>query len=274
MRKLWILALLIPVYVTSCTVDSSSGTVKITEATFTHGVDEKGNPKEPGDEFAQNEKIFLHLKFMGRPAEGTIKARFLWRDQLIGETSIDFADVNEGIIFSFGQYTYANFHMDMKIPPPIGEGYRAEVFYNDEPLGSYEFKIKQPEDAIPSSVFTDTVTLAKGADENYNPISPSSNFAPTERVYLTGRGDFGLDTWLLAEWFVGDKLDEAATRRFTLEENVQDTGFTFYYLPQTGWPEGEHYVVLTMNGKEIGRYKFTVVKPQSGGLGRAVGSGN
>jgi len=72
-----------------------------------------------------------------------------------------------------------------------------------------------------------------------------------------GNGDLGLATWLEAEWFVSGQLDEAGTRSLTLEENTENAGFAFSFIPEGGWPAGEHWVILTVNNEEIGRYSFT-----------------
>lgn len=52
-------------------------------------------------------------------------------------------------------------------------------------------------------------------------------------------------------------MDDAGTRSLTAQENLQDVGFAFSYLPEGGWPVGEHWVVLIMNDREVGRYPFT-----------------
>jgi hypothetical protein len=227
----------------------------LVEATFARGI-ENDRPMDPGNEFAQNDKIYLYLKFKGRPKKGEIKSEFWFRDQKIADKAIDLADVNSGVIFSIGEFTYAYFTLSFDSPPIVGEGYRAEVFLDGEELGTYDFKIKPPADAIPSEIRS--AVLAKGADADYKPIEPTDTFAPGDTVFLVGRGDYGIGTWLQAEWYVNGEIADSATRSITLKENLSDTGFSFSFLPDTGWPVGEHYVLLTMNGREIGRYNFKI----------------
>ena len=240
----------------SCSVDYGSGPIEVTEITFAHGIDKEGNPVGPRDEFDADDKIYLHMKFKGRPRKGKIKTGFYFRDQLIDETSVDLSDVNEGIIFSLGQYTYANFHLTPTQPLPIGEGYSAKVLIDGELQGIYFFHVAPPEGAIPSQV--GIVTLAKGVDSGSNPVTPSNSFGTNDEVFLVGRGDFGESTWLEANWFVNGQLDKSGTRSLTMSENAEDTPFFFAHLPEGGWPVGEHYVVLFMNGVEVGRYSFSV----------------
>lgn len=233
--------------------------IEIQEATFAHGLTEDMQPTDPGADFSPDETVYLSLRLKGRPEEGVVTSRFYWHDSLIAEAGVDLADVNSGVLFSVGEDTYVGYTLTHDEPFPMSDQFRAEVFYGDQPVGTYPFRVVAPAEAIPSQV--KEVTLARGADENYQPIDPTTSFAPDQEVYLVGAGDLGLSTWLQADWYVNGELDEAGTRSITLDQNITDAGFNFYYLPQGGWPAGEHFVVLTMNDQEVGRYPFTVVSP-------------
>jgi hypothetical protein len=235
--------------------------IEVLGATFAHGLSEQMEPVNPGTDFLSDETVYLSVKIKGRPAEGLVTARFYLGDSSIAEASVDLADVNSGLLFSIGESTYAGYTLTHAEPLPLSDNYRAEVFYNDVPLGSTAFRVVPPQEAIPSQITQ--VVLAKGTDESYNPIEPSNVFSFDQTVNLVGRGDLGLDTWLQAEWYIGGQLDDAGTRSLTAQENLQDVGFAFSYLPEGGWPTGEHYVVLIMNDEEVGRYSFTIV--ESGG---------
>jgi len=231
--------------------------VQILEATFARGLTEEMQPVEPVADFFPDETVYLSLRIQGRPKAGTVAVRFYWLDTFIAEAGVDLADVNSGVLFSIGEDTYAGYTLAHEQPFPVGEGYRAEAFYDGQPLGSYAFRVIPPAGAIPSQV--QQVTLALGADEQYNPVDPTTTFAFDDTVYLVGRGDLGQGTWIQADWYVSGQLDEAGTRSLTLEENAADVGFAFSFLPEGGWPSGEHFAVLTMNGQEVGRYRFAVV---------------
>lgn len=235
--------------------------IELLEATFAHGLSEEMQAVDPGADFGPDETVYLSLQIKGRPKEGLVAARFYWHDSLIAEAGVDLADVNSGLLFSIGEDTYAGYTLTHEQPFPQSDQYRAEVFYNDQPLGTYPFQVVPPPEAIPSQVTQ--VTLALGADENYDPVEPTTTFASDQTVYLVGEGDLGLTTWLQADWYVSGQLDETGTRSLTLEENISDAGFTFSFLPEGGWPPGDHFVILTMNDQEVGRYSFTIVS--SGG---------
>jgi hypothetical protein len=235
--------------------------IQILEATFAHGLSEEMQPVDPGADFGSGETIHLSLKIKGRPEEGLVVARFFWHESLIAEASVDLADVNSGLLFSIGEDTYAGYTLTHDEPFPVSDRYYAEVLYNGQPLGSYPFRVMPPADAIPSQV--SHLSLALGADENYDPVDPTTTFRSDQTVFLVGRGDFGLESWLQADWYVNGQLDSAGTRSLALQENAQDVGFAFSYLPEGGWPVGDHYVVLTLNDQELGRYTFTIVS--SGG---------
>lgn len=232
--------------------------IEILEATFTHGLGENMEPSNPGDEFLPDETVYLSVQIKGRPKEGQVSARFYWNSTVIAEASVDLADVNSGVLFSVGENTYAGYTLTHDEPLYLGGGYGADVYYGDQLLGSWPFRVVPPADAIPTNVAS--VTLARGTDENYDPIEPTTTFASDEEVYLVGHGDLGLSTWLQADWYVDGKLDEAGTRSITLSQNAPDVGFSFSYLPEGGWPAGEQSVVLTVNGDKVGVYTFTITQ--------------
>jgi hypothetical protein len=234
---------------------AQTGAIEILEANFAHGLSDEMQAIDPGSEFQPDETIYLSLTIKGRPKEGAVTARFYWDEVYIAEASIDLADVNSGLLFSIGENTYAGYTLTHEQPFPIGDGYRADLFYNDQALGSYPFRVVPPADAIATVI--NSVTLARGADENYNPIEPTTQFSAADTVYLVGNGNLGLETWLQADWFVSGQLDEAGTRSLTLEENIENAGFAFSFVPEGGWPAGEHWVILAVNNEEIGRYSFT-----------------
>ena len=230
--------------------------IQVLRATFAHGLDEEMRPKDPGANFHPDETVYLSLEIKGRPKKGIVTARFYWHDQFIAKADVDLSSVNSGVLFSVGENTYAGYTLTHKKSLPISNSYHATVLYNDQHLGDYPFHVVPSAKAIATKV--GAVTLARGADANYNPVNPTTTFHSTDAVYLVGRGDWGLGTWLQAEWYVNGKLDKTGTRSLTLKENAPDTGFDFSYLPKGGWPVGEHYVVLIVNDKEVGRYTFTV----------------
>ena len=229
--------------------------VEILEATFAHGLGEEMQPVDPGSEFSPSDTVNLSLRIKGRPKEGIVTARFFWYDAPITEASVDLADANSGVLFSIGEDTYVGYSLTPDPPFPISDQYSAQVFFNDQFVDAYRFRIVPPPDAIPSNVTS--VTLARGATENYDPIEPTQDFSSTMEVFLVGEGDLGISTWLQADVYINGQPYEEGTRSLTLQENIPAAGFVFSFLPEGGWPEGQHYVVLTMNDREVGRYTFT-----------------
>ncbi len=250
-------------FATGCTIstgtktNSNSGTndSPLEKATFAKRLSQNQEPVEPTDTFAATDTIYLSLQFKGRP-KGKVTTKFYFRDDVLGEATLDLADINSGVIFSIGQSTYAGFNLTPNNPFPIGEAFRAESFFDGKPLGSFKFKIAAPEGAIQSRI--SNLTLAHGVDADNAPVQMATTFATTDKVFLVGTGDFGLRTWIEANWYVGGKLADEATRSFTMNENKPATPFYFNYEPASGWPRGTHEVVLLMNGVEAGRLSFTV----------------
>lgn len=192
----------------------------------------------------------------GRPKSGVVAARFMFRDDVLAETKVDVATVNEGVIFSFGESTFVGFNVTHKDPLPVGACYRADVSFDDKALGQFPFRVAPPEGAIPSKLLS--VTMAKGADKERKPVDETREFAGLEKVFLVGKGSLGLSSWLEATWIVGGKVDEQGTRSFTMEENKADVPFSFSFIPAGGWPAGEHEVLLLLDGQEVAKEKFKV----------------
>jgi len=236
--------------------------IQVLDAVFAQGLNEDMQPENPGADFSPDETVYLSVKIKGRPKKGVVSAQFYWRDNAIATADVDLSDINSGVLFSVGEDTYAGYTLTHEQNFPISDHYHVTVLVNDQAVGDYTFHVIPPADAIPTQI--SNVTLARGTDADYNPVDPTTTFAPDDTVYLVGRGDLGLDTWLQADWYVDGKLDDAGTRSLTLQENASDTGFAFSYLPANGWPVGEHSVVLTMNDEEVGRYAFTVEELSSG----------
>jgi hypothetical protein len=230
--------------------------IEIRQVVLAHDVDDDHKPVDPDTEFTPDEKIWLSITLKGRPKEGVVSVQFYLHDEMVVETEADLADVNSSIIFSIGEDTYLNFWLTGDDTLPISQAYRADVYYDGDLVDSYTFSVVPPADATPAVVHE--VTLARGVDDDYNPIEPATTFAPDEEVFLVGRADIGMYTWLRVRWYVDGELDEGGTRKFTATENKTDVGFFFSHLPEGGWPEGEHEAVLIMNDEEIGRYAFTV----------------
>ncbi|MEN9934098.1 MAG: hypothetical protein RLZZ387_677 [Chloroflexota bacterium] len=239
------------------TEPAASGEATLVNATFARQLGESQEPVDPTEEFYPDEIIYLSLEFEGRPKEGVVASEFFWGEDSIASAEVNFADANSGVIFSIGESTFVSFNLTHETPLPISGNYRVEAMLDGEPLGTYTFAVVPPEDALKTKV--SEVTLAKNVDENYNPIDPTTEFAQDEAVYLVGSGDLGQHSWLRVNWYVNGELDDVGTRDLgPFEENLEDAGFSFNFLPEGGWPEGEHEAVLIVNDEEVERYAFTV----------------
>jgi len=238
---------------------SKEAGLTILEATFAQEVSEDMEPINPTTSFTPEQTVNLLLTIKGRPKEGEVLARFYVRDQEIASASVDLAEANEGVIFSIGENTRVHFTLTPTEPFPVSPNYRAEVFLNGSPAGTYTFAVVPPPEAIPSRLIE--ATLAKGVKETpetYEPVEPTTTFAPDEAVYVVGVADLGKYSRLEVNWYVGGQLVEDATRSLTAQEDIPEAGFYFVFQPEEGWPAGEHQVVLLLNDEEVQRLTFTV----------------
>jgi len=234
----------------------SADAVDLEKVDFAQKLGEQMQAIKPGNEFVPDATIYLSAVVEGRPKTGKLKCRFFYHKQLISEADVDFAKVNSGLLFSFGESTSVGFHLEHDNPFPVSRHFRAELFYDDGKLGSYPFHVVPPVNAGPTKLRS--ATLARQVDDDFNPVDKTQTFLPSDSVQLAVRADVGLETWIQAEWLVAGNVDDEGTRSLTFQENASDTGLVFSFVPEGGWPEGKHEVVLTINDEEAARRKFTV----------------
>lgn len=239
--------------------------LEVLSATLALGVDEEGQAVGEAEEFTPDQAVYVVMTLKGRPT-GIMTGQFYRGDTFLGEANIDLKDNKIAPLLAIGGETYVHFSWtpDPGTVTRISDAYRAEVFYDDGLVGRYPFSVVPPADAIPSQI--QEVILARGVDDEYNPIEPTTTFSPDETVYVLMNGDFGLHTWLETEWYVNGVPDPTGPRSVTLTENAPDKSIYFYLVPDSGWPVGEHRVVLAMNDEEVGRYDFRVEEAPASSL--------
>lgn len=226
--------------------------IKVTKATFAREVTEKFEAKGVTTDFYAHETVNILLQIKGRPKKGVIEGRWTFGGDEIGKAKLDVASVNKGVLFSFGADTFAKFNFT---PGPdgliIGNTYAVQILINGVSNGSYSFSVLPPKDALPSKVSKAYTSKVEGGPE-------VKVFAPTDTVFVSFLGDFGITSWIQAEWSVSGKLDPAGTRSLTLKENKKAVDGNFSFLPAGGWPKGPHSVKIILNDKTVGKYTFNV----------------
>ena len=210
--------------------------------------------QNPVERFQPTDPVHVSVEIAGRPRGGTVTLRWPVGTEE-ATASVDLSSVNGGVFFSVGETTYVGGSLTHENPLPIGV-YTTIVEFNGAEIGRYPFEVGPPAGAIPSEVRT--AVLSRDTTPDYQPIEPTTTFAPDQAVHLSGCGAFGNMTWIQAEWMVGAAIDPEGTRSLTLQENVPSTCFAFNFRPANGWPPGTHTAILTMNDREVGRYPFTV----------------
>ena len=143
MAVLMLLCSVLPFGVTSEAAPPGADPIELREVTFAHGLtdDMQAIDPDPAAAFTPDETIYLALVIKGRPKSGLVAAHFYWGDDFMAEVAVDLADVNSGLLFSFGQDTYVGYNLSYDDSLIISDKYRAEVFYEGEPLGVYPFRV-------------------------------------------------------------------------------------------------------------------------------------
>jgi len=239
----------------------SAEPIEVAKVTFAHGLTEEMVPVDPDPTatFQPNETVYLSVQVKGRPKAGVLSAKFYWDGSFIADASIDMADLNSGVLFSFGEDTYAGYQLTHDDVFPVGEKYYAGLYYEGELLDTYPFRVAAPPGSVASQV--KSVTLARGADADYLPVGPTDTFTTDEKVFAVIAADLGIGSWMRSTWNVNGQVDEDGSVRITAPSDALDTGLYFSFLPKGGWPVGDQSLVLTLDDAEIGRYTFAIAEP-------------
>ena len=265
MKRSFIAILLAAILITAC----SSGVnqpgqeargidgIEIADVVFAKNLTDNMEPETETTTFDPSENINVSVRINGRPKEGTVAAKFMYRDMLIAETFLELADINTGIGLFQGQDTFAGFSLTHDEPIYISPNYRVELSINGQPAGEYTFTIIPPSDAVPTVIRR--TEFAKGATALMDPIEPTTVFSPQDNVFFIGNGDFGKHSWLQAEWITnGIQLEQTCTKSIVLKNNLEQDRFYFSCSLEEGWPVGTHAVRLTVDDVIISEATFTV----------------
>jgi len=117
-------------------------------------------------------------------------------------------------------------------------------------------------------IIINSMVLAKGVTEEYEPVDPTTQFAPMDSIYaileLKGRPSSGTIT---AKWYLGsDLMVEVPYDLATVNEGIlfsigENTYIKFYIEPNEPLPVSTDYRLELYSGDtKIGQYPFSVVQ--------------
>lgn len=265
MKRCFIALFIIAVLITACgsgvtqTGQEPHGIdgIEIAGVVFAKNLTDEMEPETETTSFDPSEKVNVSVRINGRPKEGDISARFMYKDKLIAETSLDLSEINKGLGIFQGQDSFAGFTLTHVEPLYISSNYRVELLINGQPAGEYAFVIVPPADAVPTVIRR--TEFARGVTALMDPIEPTTVFAPSDNVFFIGNGDFGKQSWLQAEWITnGIQLEQTCTKSIILKYNLEQDRFYFSCSLEDGWPVGTHVVRLTVDDVIVTEATFTV----------------
>ncbi len=139
------LLLSVMLVLTACGGAKSADTTTITvkSVTLAGNLDANYQAVDPKTQFSSNDTIYVSVDVAGRPKVGTLNGKFFYGDQLISEATLDFATVNQGVIISVGEDTFAGFNLAPSQPWPIDTIYRFELYVNNVKFGEYPYQVVQ-----------------------------------------------------------------------------------------------------------------------------------
>jgi serine protease Do len=167
----------------ACGKKEPAGPPEVAEATFARGLSEQMEPVNPGNEFDPDQTVYLSVKLKGNPQEGVVSARFFFKDEEITRTSLDLAQMRKegGLVFVLGGNTLVGFTLTHDQPFPAGEEYEARLFINDEPAGTYRFKVTGPDvAAVPPTKAAEATKAADATKEPEPTPTPAQQPEPVQ----------------------------------------------------------------------------------------------
>ncbi len=113
-----------------------------------------------------------------------------------------------------------------------------------------------------------SVTLAEGLDENYQPINPTTQFYPSDVIYVSVQVEGAPKSGIMTgQFYYYDQLiSEASVDFSTVNEGViitvgQDTFVGFNLTPSADWPVDSGYTFkLLVDNAEVGSYAYEVIE--------------
>lgn len=122
---------------------SSTTSISVKSVTLAGGLDANYQAVSPKTQFRSTDTIYVSVDVTGRPTTGTLNGKFYYGDQLISEATLDFSNVNQGVIVSFGGDTFVAFTLTQSQPNPVNTGYHFDLYANGTKIGSYPYQITQ-----------------------------------------------------------------------------------------------------------------------------------
>ncbi len=235
---------------------------QIASVVFARELDAQWNPVGgPVTEFRADEStVWARITIRGRPRAGTVTMRWMWRDLQLATADIDLADVNGGLLFSFGQDTYIKGYVTAR-QLYIGDGHRLVLMQDGVELGSYPFRVVPPAGARPSSF--SAAALYRSFNDQTGPSDPTTTFAPSEPIIVAGQVALGNRSWFDARFTLNGAVDNTLTMEAIGPADGGDVrNFHFRRTPPAaGWPPGAHRVELILDDRTVATYDFTVSGP-------------
>lgn len=237
----------------------AASAIRVASVVFARALDQQWQPiGEPVTAFRADEHtVWARVTIDGRPRAGTVTMRWMWRDLKIGEAVVDLANVNGGVLVSFGENTIVRGNLNTP-QLYIGAGHRLVLLAGSTELGSYPFTVVAPAGARPSRFVSAGLYAANPGQRDPGP--PVTTFHPNDTVFVAGRVALGQSSWLDALFTVNGQPSPALT-----QETIGPPGggdelpFLMQARPPAGgWPPGQHRVTIVLNDQDVGRYDFTV----------------
>ena len=235
---------------------SSSSSPALSEATMALSVDSEARPVNPTSTFAQDTpEIFCSVLVSNVTEPVDLLSEWYYVEgDLEGVADL----LIDSVPLTVPVDQYVQFSLTIPDNGWPGGTYKLVIYMDGIEEMSVPFTVESAGNQQ-STLLTD-VTMALGADDNAEPVNPTSVFpAGTVRVYTTlyVTPDVPNGATLLTEWYSmdGDSPELIDSYEFEVEN---DFSYYVYYEVDGGWPAGDYAVVLYLDGEQQTVVEYSV----------------
>jgi len=247
----WIAIFLLILATLACSI-GGGGSPAIGDVTVATSLDKDYKAVSATETYTPTQSFHLSVQVSNLEKGSTLLAKWYQGDELFKE-------------YPYTSDKSGSGHVGFSLTPnkawPLGK-FKAEVYLGDELAKTVQFSVVPPEDAVPSRVTQ--VTLARGTDDNMNPVDPTVTFQEADTVNAVIAGDFGIYSQLRCEWYLNGELSKETITTITIQENAPDSAVACMLKPPL--PAGTQQVKVYLDGNVARALDFAVLAGTTGAV--------
>jgi hypothetical protein len=242
----------VPLLLLACALASCAfslgGPPTLSEITPAKQLSDEQKPVEPTSTFGPNDQINLSIQARNMEKGARVKAVFMYGEEQLDDVEVTLDD---------GGSRYVGFTLPAPADGwPGGDGYRIDLFLNDEQKGSANYTI----DAPAPNPRVAAVTLTHKLDRDDRATDKVTAFAPKDDFYASVEiAELKKGQQVEGRWYQGSKLVDSASADI---ESFTRQGFVSFSLKaKEDFAPGDYRMEVLIDGKLAKSTRFLVTAP-------------